>query len=212
MIVANNLVFGMRFSCVSLISITEMITTPIVLSNFDFMLVRYLWNYPGDGKDLDIRVGYVNTGTIWDMDYTGYGQGTSDFVPATSSATSSYLWWAQDDTNPTDPDDGIESVVIGIKNFINDNPGTSNDIEISIGAHWWTSRASGIVDMEITTYVGGSMQQSGTNIINVGGTQSSINTFSVDVTVVEANANGNFQYICSLHYNKLSDTSFLTFI
>ena len=215
MIGANNLIFGRRrFDCVSLISITEMIAPPIVLNNFDFMLVRYLWNYPLDGKDLDIRVGYLNTGTTWDYNYVGYGQGPTDFVPATSSSTDSYLWWAQDDTNPTNPDDGIESVVIGVKNFIIDNPGTSNDIEIGMYAHWWAERDDGNITLEISTYLGGYMTQSGTNIINIGGTQSSIDIVNTNITLLSQDylpPGGNFQYVCSLHYNKLTDSAVVTF-
>lgn len=198
MILVNNLIFGRR---------TE-ILSPIVLNNFDFMLVRYLWQYPADGRDLDIRVGYVNTGTIWDNDYVGYGQGL-DLVPGTSSDASSYLWWAQDDTNPTNPDDGIESVVIGIKNFIIENPGTSNNIEISMDAHWFGERVDGYINLEISTYLGGYMTQSGTNIINVGGTQSSIDLVPTNITVIDQN--NIYQHVCSLHYDKLTDTSVVTF-
>lgn len=182
----------------------------IELSKFDYMLVRFLWEYPSGGKDLDIFVGYQNTGTIYDNDYVGYGQGAT-LVPPTAAPTDAYLWWATDDVNGNGsgpPETGVEAVIIGINSFITGNTTTNEFIDISLNATWYEIINDGKMLLELTTYTGGTMQQSGTDIINVGGGLSNpITTNEIHVTSQSGSVNvGDAQNLGTLRYNKLTNT------
>lgn len=184
----------------------------IPLANFDYMLVRFLWNYPLNGRDLDIFVGYENTGTIYDNDYVGYAQGGA-IVPSSATTSNAYLWWAQDDVNPTNPDDGIESVVIGMKDFISGNTTSGDTIDITLNAVWFNTRYDGNITLELSTYTGGTMVQSGTDIINSGGTQVSITTNNINIINQSSSGNViNSQHLGTLTYNKLTNTGVVNLI
>lgn len=185
-------------------------TEDIVINDFDHMVVRFLWNYPADGKDLDTFVGFINTGTIYDNDFVGYGQGPGT-VPDTASGPDAYLWWAADDTNPTNPDNGVEAVVIGMRKFIEDNPGTGDEIQVRLNAVWWAQITSGNISLEVATYKGGVMQLSGTDIINVGGTQVSSDVRSFHVAAPTSNSANiaNSRNVAILKYNKLTQSAVL---
>ena len=196
MIIVNNLIFGRRkFECASIISITEVV--PIVFTNpFDFMVVRFNYTKPLDGTDLDIMVYYDNTGTIYDKDAVGYGQGTIDDVKIPTNDTpdtDSYLWWASDDVS-LPAGECVEAVVIGIDNFNTNETTIGTTIDTYLRVGWYQTIGIGTLDLELITYLGGTMSKVGTNIINTGGITASISTKTVNVTagtgqVTEINSN-----------------------
>ena len=91
------------------------------------MVVRYYW-YSGYGQDLDTATGILNTGIpTRDNNYVGYGQ-MGEFVPVGTTASSSYLWFALDNTS----DAGIEAIVLGVRNIKNHETTLFNKVEIPI--------------------------------------------------------------------------------
>lgn len=179
----------------------------IELSEFDFMLVRYMWG-AGSGNDLDTSTGILNTGLAIDNSYVGFNQTggtTQEFVPLGTTSSSAYLWYALDNTSG----DGVEAIVLGVNNIKNGPATLFNKIKFPIMAHWWSARGTGNIQIELTTYKDGYMGKTGTNIINVNGTLVSTNTLSVNVLQM---ASGSvilsaFQHIATVDYDILTDTA-----
>jgi hypothetical protein len=179
----------------------------IELSEFDHMLVRYIW-LDGSGQDLDTSTGILNTGAPIDNTYVGFQQtagATVEFVPTGSTESSAYLWYALDNTSAA----GTEAIVLGVNNIKNGVSTLFNRIQFPIMAHWWSSRASGNIQIELTTYKDGYMGKTGTNIINVGGTLISTNTLSVNVLQLASSSTvlSAFQHIATVDYDITTDTA-----
>lgn len=142
-------------------------SSTIVINEFDYMMVRYIWE-EGSGLDLDVMVGFENNGTAIDNYYVGYGN--NKLIPAgTSPEANAKLWWALDDQSTK----GIEGVLIGIKSFIDTYPNSPNIIQVGLYAVWFQPAVqSGDFKIELATYKGGTMIRDSNNqsdIINVGG-------------------------------------------
>jgi hypothetical protein len=160
-------------------------TQSVVLNEFDYMVIRFIWvnskqlsdgttvtgtdANPINGTDLDIAVGFRQTNTTWDNKYVGYWQQPqskntlpNDITPKTDA----YLWWASDSVGGS----GVETVLIGMDKFLTDHPSTPNIIEIPLYMHWYDKVADGRFNLQFATYKGGTMSQQGTDIINTGGT------------------------------------------
>jgi hypothetical protein len=177
----------------------------IELSEFDFMLVRYMWG-AGSGNDLDTSTGILNTGTSIDNTYVGFQQtsgSTQEFVPSGTTSSSAYLWYALDNTSG----EGVEAIVLGVNNIKNGVTTLFNKIQFPIMAHWWSSRGTGNIQIELTTYKDGYMGKTGTNIVNVGGTLVSTNTLSVNVIQMASSSVllPSFQHIATVDYDILLD-------
>ena len=178
---------------------------------FDHMVVRFNYTKPINGTDLDIMVYYANTSTIYDLDAVGYNQLPNNIkIPSNSTLdANSYLWWALDDfASPLGP--CVEAVVIGINKFVNDVPVVSNYIDIELRAGWYGSMGNGNIEVSLTTYLGGVMSVSGTDIINTGGipypskSKSAIITSeNLQVTYSHSNLVG------TIRYNKIDKTAIL---
>lgn len=134
----------------------------IPLPDFDFLKITYSWE-PEAGSDLDTFTGLIDTGTAFDNDWVGLGQGDAK-VPAASSTP--YLWWAGDNTSG-----GKETVLVDFKQFLIDNPGVPNPINIRMNAVWYSGKLTGNVSVGITTYKNGTMSLDAPNFdfINTGG-------------------------------------------
>jgi hypothetical protein len=79
------------------------------LTAFNYMVIKYKWGN-GAGADLDTFTGIVNTGVAaLDNKFVGYGAAQTSQVPSGSSISTSYVFWAGDDTNAVS---GSESVLI----------------------------------------------------------------------------------------------------
>jgi len=185
--------------------------TDIVFNPFDHMVVNFKYTKPADGTDLDLMVYYDNTDSVYDLDAVGYNQAPNSVkVPTDATADAdSYLWWANDDVSAP-IGECIESVVIGIKNFTDNVVSTGSTVEIALRAGWFGSINSGDVTVELVTYLGGTMSQVGTSIINTGGVEVNnasklVNVTSCcsQVTLVHSNLLG------TVIYNKTSKTAIL---
>ncbi|MBS0031617.1 hypothetical protein ACTJJ0_30785 [Chitinophaga sp. 22321] len=134
------------------------------LKPFDYCVVRYKW-LDDAGGDLDTFTGYINTLTPIDEGWVGFGQnGSYPQLPRNVDPAESYLLWASDNTGS-----GVEAVLLSFKNFIRDYPVTANEIQVKLNAAWYREVKNGKVDIELTTYLGGTMAKSGYDFQNTGG-------------------------------------------
>lgn len=144
---------------------------------FEYLVIRYKWSL-GAGRDLDTFTGFVSTGTEWDNKYMGYGHGEGRELPINSVASQSYIMYAGDNQK----DNGVEACLINFSNMISQYPSLKS-IPVRMAAAWWGQVGTGNIDMEITTYSGGTMQKidSEYDFINVGGSQIQQLTFSKSI-------------------------------
>lgn len=147
---------GIGTSCV--------VEPPTSLNEFDYLVIRYRWAQAA-GTDLDTYTGYVNTGTSYDNKFLGYGLGNGTELPPSSSPENALIMWAGDNTN-----NGVESVLINFKRMTLISEYLTT-IPVRMASAWFSSRASGNIDIEVTTYLGGTMYKDGFDIKNSGGTK-----------------------------------------
>lgn len=169
---------------------------------FDSMVVRFIYEKPSNGTDLDIMVFYDNTGSIYDKDAVGFGQapnGTKVPTDATPDGDA-YLWWASDDVGTTGGT-CVEAVVLGVKNFTDNVSIVGDIIDIPLRVGWYASRGDGNITIELVTYSGGTMSKVGTNIINTGGvvvdsqsTTKNVVSGTGQVTEIHSDLVGTVQY------------------
>lgn len=182
-----------------------LIEDPTTLNAFNFMVIKYMWS-AGAGDDLDTFTGIVNSGTILDNNWLGYQQGNIS-VPDATSINTAYCYWAGDDQNPVA---GFESVLINFNKITTDFP-TLTTVVTKMAAVWWDPFLSGNIDVEIKTYLGGTMSQSGFNIINTGGSNVQSLTFSKKIGVRSQTALiTNAIPVGFIIYNKSSTTGKIT--
>jgi len=135
----------------------------VLFPDFDWLVVKYSW-LPEAGDDLDTLTGLVDTGTIYDKDWVGWGQGYR--VPESQPTDSLlYLHSAGDNTQTG----GIESILVNLKQFITDFPATPNIVRMHMRGHWFTADQVGITQIaqyEIIAYKGGNMYQQGYEFLN----------------------------------------------
>lgn len=152
------------------------IEPPITLQPFDYMVIRYKWAL-GAGSDLDTFTGIVNTG-IDTLDNKWVGYGLKDELPANATAQNSYIMWGGDITDLT----GTETCLINFKK-VKEVYSNLNDIQVRMAAVWWSSKATGNIDVEITTFLGGTMEKVDKDIINDNGQQIQQLNFSKNISI-----------------------------
>lgn len=184
-------------------------TQDIVIGDFDFLVARFMWDYPQNGKDLDIQVQYENNGiSAVDGQYVGYG-GLQN-VPSTVTGSDSYLWWALDDTNSSGAPLGIEGVNININKFVADYPSTPEITQIGFYTVWYNTVGTGNFTLEVVTYKGGTMSKVGTNMVNTGGTIVSSDSRSLNTTILNQLHTPTSSFKAgTLQYNKTTKTAVL---
>jgi len=185
---------------------------PLVFDAFDYMVVRFIYTKPLNGTDLDIMVYYDNTGTIYDKDAVGFGQNPNDIKIPTNITpdVDAYLWWATDDVS-LPAGECVEAVVIGINKFNTTELPISTNINVYLRVGWFNTIGEGTVNLELKTYLGGTMSKVGTDIINTDGVLVNNQTKTVTVTsgigqVTELNSN----LVGVITYNKVDNTAILT--
>lgn len=151
---------------------------------FDYAVIRYVWS-PSNGTDLDTRTAIIGvSGTVDGLD-VGWNRYSTVGPPATP-----YLQWGADNTSV-----GYESVLVNFDRLAQDFP-SATTFTIRLRAFWYNVRADGDITVEFATYLGGTMQLSNYNFINlVGGVvQSPLSLLSYTtnvVTNVASNQNGD---------------------
>lgn len=151
--------------------------TTTTLLPFDYMLIKYKWAL-GAGQDFDTFTGFVRTGTEWDDKYMGFGHQQGTELPNGSSISDSYIMYAGDNQK----DNGVEACFINFKKLSSDYD-TLKSIPVRMAGAWYDPVGTGNIDIEITTYSGGTMQkvESEYDFVNVGGTQVQQLIFSKNV-------------------------------
>lgn len=186
-----------------------------VFDDFDFMVLRYKWEV-GSGQDLDTFTGFKDTGSGYDGDPTsqtnwvGYAQnGGNRIIPIGSSTP--YLNWGADNTGSS----GIEAILIDLKKFVADFPSTPNPVKVRMNAVWFTSKGTGDIIIELTTYKGGTMTLDAPNynFVNTGGTL----VTQVDLHKNIVNQSGsalitNSQDVAILEYNPTTKIATLNLV
>ncbi|MCC9066393.1 DUF5977 domain-containing protein [Flavobacterium piscisymbiosum] len=149
---------------------------PTTLLPFDYMVIKYKWA-PGAGVDLDTFTGFVNTGiSTLDKKWVGFGLGNE--IPTSAIAQDSYIMWGGDIQDVT----GTETCLINFKK-VKEVYSNLNDVQIRMAGVWWVSKASGNIDVEITTFLGGTMTKEGKDIINNDGDQVQQLNFSKNISI-----------------------------
>ena len=149
---------------------------PTTLLPFDYMVIKYKWA-PGAGVDLDTFTGFVNTGiSTLDKKWVGFGLGNE--IPASAIAQDSYIMWGGDIQDVT----GTETCLVNFKK-VKEVYSNLNDVQIRMAGVWWVSKASGNIDVEIITFLGGTMLKEGKDIINNDGNQVQQLNFSKNILV-----------------------------
>ncbi|MEN2416398.1 DUF5977 domain-containing protein [Flavobacterium mesophilum] len=165
------------------------------LSPFNYMVVRYKWAL-GAGRDFDTYTGFINTGIeILDNKWMGWGHGFNNQIPYNSDAGTSYIMWGGDNTQTN----GVESCLVNFSKVIEDYS-SLNTIQMRMAGSWYGELGSGNIDVEITTYLGGTMSQSGYDIINTGGTQIQQLTFSKKVPKQGQGLSNNIEAVTNIGY------------
>ncbi|GEM_PF-848844 len=144
---------------------------------FDYMIIRYKWAL-GAGHDLDTFTGFVSTGTEWDSKYMGYGHGYGTELPPNSIAMQSYIMYAGDNQK----DNGVEACLINFDKLLSDYTSLKS-VPVRMATAWFGQIGTGNIDVEITTYSGGTMQKVDAeyDFINLGGSQIQQLTFSKNI-------------------------------
>lgn len=172
-------------------SITPSSTPGTFNQPFDFALIRYIWGEQ-NGRDLDTRTAIItpprNVDVGWDR----------------ASTDGAYLTWGGDNQTTT----GDEAVIVDFNQLSIDYP-TITQFDIRLRCNWYSTRYDGNVQIQFQTYLGGTMQQVGTDFINVGGTL--VNDASIYVNVV-SNVQGDVDGsdVGTLTYDSASKTAFFT--
>jgi hypothetical protein len=171
----------------------DIVEDVIEFTEFDYMVVRFSYTVPDNGTDLDLMIYYENTGVVGvDGNAVGFNQVPDSFkLPSDSTPDNdAYLWWASDD-NLTP---GVEAVVIGVKNLVNNETLINRYLDIRLRAGWFQGYGTdegtaGDVLVTLSTYLGGSISKDGTNIVHssqTGGAGSDVtptyNTKTVNVS------------------------------
>ena len=154
------------------------------LSAFDYIVVKYKWA-PGAGSDLDTFTGFVNTGidTV-DNKWMGYSleHPFKSELPIDSNAEDTYIMWLGDVQELT----GVETCLISFKKLGEVYPDL-NTIQVRMACIWYDPELpgdTGNIDVEIETYLGGTMGKStsGLNFENNGGTKGTPLNFSIKIS------------------------------
>lgn len=144
---------------------------------FDYMLIKYKWAF-GAGKDLDTFTGLVNTGiATLDNKWVGFGHSITE-IPKGANAQNAYIMWGGDITDLT----GKETCLVNFKKLKEDYT-AFNNVVVRMAGVWYSSKASGNIDVEITTYQGGSITKSGEEILNNNGTLVQQLNFSKNIAI-----------------------------
>jgi hypothetical protein len=171
------------------------------LSPFNYMVIRYKWAL-GAGQDFDTYTGIVNTGTTLDNKWMGWGHDFGNELPIGAIAADSHIMWAGDNRQAN----GIESCLVNFGKIMTDYPAL-NTIQVKMAGSWYTSVGTGNIDIEVTTYLGGTMVKSGYDIINDGGTQVQQINFSKKVPIQGKTLAKNIDSVTNLGYITYSKNS-----
>lgn len=139
---------------------------PPPLPEFDFAVIRYNFTEE-DGRDLDTRTALVDVDPAFngrDVGYARYGDGGgSSGAIIGNNFTDYFLYWGGDNMGY-----GVEACLVDFKRIASAFPALS-EIKVRMRAFWYSQKNSGNIQLQFETYLGGTMQHSGYDFINIGG-------------------------------------------
>jgi hypothetical protein len=141
---------------------------------FDFAVIRYIWTV-GSGTDLDTRTAFLDLDPEYDLIDVGWSR--ADVIGPNSPY---YLQWGGDNQDPV----GQEAVLVDFDRMKEDYP-SALEVSIRMRAFWFTSRDSGRITVQFETFVGGTMEQVGTDFVNVGGERIQTLEYSASPTATD---------------------------
>ena len=118
------------------------------------------------------------------------------------STDNGYLVWNGDNAA-----NGVETVLLDVKKILLDFP-QQVTIEADMRAFWYSTRLDGNLDIEFATYKGGTMQKSGYDFVNTGG--SLVQNLKVSTNTQDTNTSGDGERLAKLTYNIFSKRGSLT--
>lgn len=137
------------------------IGTATPLQAFNYLVVRYKWTEES-GEDLDTFTGVVNTGSELDNIWLGFGQTYAGGYPSNYSISNFYLISGGDNELS-----GVESCLINFGKITTDFPDL-DIIQLRMAGNWYDSRVTGDIEIEIETYMDGTMSRAGFDFENSG--------------------------------------------
>jgi hypothetical protein len=151
------------------------------LEDFDYAVLHYIWSDDA-GQDLDTRtqLQFIDR----DNPILGWNRVSQD---------SDYMIWSGDNTGF-----GEESILINMTQLLTD---FTSDITIETSAFWYKTKKTGNVTLEITTYKGGIMNQSGYTWENSGGKLVQTLNIQSKVDIETGGIDSNGQKIAKLIFN-----------
>lgn len=188
----------------------EPIPQPIV-TDFDYMVLRYMWEI---GSDLDTETAIVNADNIPSINNLYVGWKSSNSLEQGPSVprydldiNESVLYWPGDERHS-----GQEGILLNYKKLISDEYKSllPKIIQIKLSATWYTSAGSTLPHIRIEAYKGGEMIKSNdTTFINVGGKLIKIRDSSgvekdyIDVDITkEISYRPDYTHVATLYLNK----------
>ncbi len=125
---------------------------------FDFAVIRYAW-LEADGRDLDTRTALIEVDASVNGKDVGWTDPSLHLRNTTIGGTSgTYLHWGGDNTDFF----GAEAVLVDFPKIATDFPALT-DIRVRMRANWYGERFTGAITLQFATYLGGSMNQVGTD-------------------------------------------------
>lgn len=139
----------------------------VTIPPFDYLVLKYSWPSTS-GNDLDTMTGFIDTGTVYDNTYVGFGgsQVPGGKIPAGSLDNDAYLFWGSDNTGS-----GTEAILANFKKFTEIESPVPDILKVTMFAVWYGTKLTGDISVEIVAYIGGVMNKVGFDFVNVGGTQ-----------------------------------------
>ncbi len=187
----------------------------VVIPEFDYFVVKFTWG----SKDVDIKCGFAgnptsvvyrdktfNTSAVSNLNnkYVGWNQGNN-----TSFGGKTVLRWGGDATGGQGetvyfnareinayPYPGQKGVATNATNMI---PRT---LDLRLAAGWYTSGASGNITCTIYCYLGGTMNQSGTNFNNAGGKTVFTATKTYNIAAGKTKPKNSYLRFCTITYDR----------
>ncbi len=184
---------------------------------FDYLVIRYNLK-DSNSQDLDTRTALVNTnyqdyyntsGSVvnnpltYPLDGNDIGWNRNTSLSSTSGEV--YLMWGGDATS-----NNGENILIDFKN-ISKNITYLEDIQVRLRAYFYTTKSNGKIELDITTYKGGVMNNVGLDFVNIGGVV--VQNIKSEREVVTENASDiNGDDLGTIIYNVENSNAILTTI
>jgi hypothetical protein len=183
------------------------IITNAAFPDFDYAVIKYIW-VSGNGTDLDTRTAMVDLpDPLYNQIDIGWARGGNGSMPGGGayigpSTSNYYMWWSGDSQGTS----GNEATLIDFIRLESSYP-TLDELTIRIRAFWYGNRLNGNMQVNITTYKGGTMSKSGFNFVNTGGTLVSNVTETYNMSI-SASANIDGEEIGTLTFDFATNTGF----